>query len=151
MGSRISSLGGVAISPWAPGNEPELFVGRHERQLAKAVGVGQFGVNHLTLAPGAASSLRHWHEGEDEFVYVLSGQVTLIDETGEQSLHEGDFAGFPAGVADGHHLVNRSDTPATLLVAGARKVGEETIHYPDDNLGPAKVVRDEKGNRVATP
>jgi uncharacterized cupin superfamily protein len=73
---------------------PELFVGKHEAQLGKAVGLTQFGVNHVTLEPGAASSLRHWHEGEDEFVYILDGELVLIDDNGEHRLSEGCFAGF---------------------------------------------------------
>ena len=115
---------------------PELFAGWAERRLGKAVGMTQFGVNHLTLEPGAASSLRHWHEAEDEFAFVLSGTVTLVDDNGEHVLGEGAFAGFPAGVANGHHLVNRSNAPVTLLVVGSRRTGAETITYPADDIGP---------------
>lgn len=115
---------------------PDLFAGWTERQLGKAVGMTQFGVNHLTLEPGAASSLRHWHEAEDEFAFVLSGTVTLVDDNGEHLLGAGAFAGFPAGVANGHHLINRSDAPVTLLVVGSRRPGAETITYPDDAVGP---------------
>ena len=115
---------------------PELFAGWSERRLGTAVGMTQFGINHLTLQPGAASSLRHWHQAEDEFAFVLSGTVTLVDDNGEHLLSEGAFAGFPAGVANGHHLINRSDAPVSLLVVGARRPGEETITYPDDSIGP---------------
>ena len=115
---------------------PDLFAGWAERQLGKAVGMTQFGVNHLTLNPGAASSLRHWHQAEDEFALVLSGTVTLMDENGEHVLGEGACVGFPAGVANGHQLINRSDAPAILLVVGSRRPGEETITYPDDAIGP---------------
>src|SRR6185436_17928318 len=80
----------------------ELFAGRREAQLGKAVGITQFGVNQITLEPGSISSLRHWHEEEDEFVYVLSGQITLIDDNGEHLLDEGMFAGFPAGCPNAH-------------------------------------------------
>lgn len=128
--------------------KPELFVGTRQSQLAKAVGCTQFGVNHVTLEPGSISSLRHWREGEDEFVYVLSGQLVLIDENGEHALTEGAFAGFPAGCPNAHHLANRSDAPATFIAIGTRKPGQETIHYPDDDLGPSKVFRDAAGNRV---
>ena len=118
-------------------------------EFGKAAGLTQFGVNHLTLNPGATSSRRHWHEGEDEFVLVLAGCVTLVDENGDHDLVEGDFAGFPAGAANGHHLVNRSASPTILLVVGARKVGEERVHYPDQpDPGPFTVVRDEKGARI---
>jgi uncharacterized cupin superfamily protein len=122
---------------------------RMERQLGKAVAMRQFGVNHLTLAPGAVSSRRHWHEGEDEFVYVLSGMVVLRDENGEHELSAGAFAGFPAGAPNAHQLINRSSGPAELLVVGSRKVGEERIHYPDEaDPGPFTVLRDESGDRV---
>ncbi len=124
------------------------FDGPVERQIGKRVAMTQFGVNHLTLHPGAISSRRHWHEGEDEFVYVLSGVVTLCDETGDHQIGEGGFAGFPAGAPNAHHLVNRSGAPVELIVVGTRKVGEERIHYPDEpDPGPFSVFRDEKGNR----
>ncbi|HEY3887282.1 MAG TPA: cupin domain-containing protein [Caulobacteraceae bacterium] len=126
------------------------FAGAQEHALGRAVGVNQFGVNHLTLAPGAYSALRHWHEGEDEFVYVVEGEVSLIDDNGEHVLTQGGFAGFPAGVANAHHLANRSSSPASLIVVGARQRGLETIHYPDDpELGIGTVLRDADGERVA--
>lgn len=130
--------------------KPEWFGGKHEAQLGKAVGVTQFGVNHITLDPGAYSALRHWHEGEDEFVYVLSGALTLIDDNGEHTLAAGDFAGFPAGRANAHHLANKSQGPATYIVVGTRKPGTETVHYPDDALGPITVLRDAGGRRVTS-
>jgi uncharacterized cupin superfamily protein len=114
------------------------------------VGLTQFGVNHLILEPGSFSSLRHWHEGEDEFVYILSGEITLIDNHGEHLLAAGDFAGFPAGVANAHHLANRSSGPATAMVVGTRKRGLETVHYPDDDIGAARVRRGPDGERVRT-
>jgi uncharacterized cupin superfamily protein len=127
----------------------ELFAGKHEARLGTAVGLTQFGVNHLTLEPGAASAFRHWHEGEDEFVFVLSGELVLIDDNGEHMLIAGSFAGFPAGRANAHHLVNRSSAPASFLAAGTRKVGVETIHYPDDaELGVRTVTRDSSGRRI---
>jgi uncharacterized cupin superfamily protein len=126
------------------------FIGAQEQALGRAAGVNQFGVNHLTLVPGAYSALRHWHEGEDEFVYVISGEVSLIDDNGAHVLTQGDFAGFPAGVANAHHLANRSSSPANLLVVGARMRGLETIHYPDDaEIGIGTVLRDSNGERVA--
>lgn len=129
----------------------EWFVGVRSVALGRAVGVNQFGVNHVTLAPGAYSALRHWHEGEDEFVYVISGEVTLIDDNGEHVLAAGAFAGFPAGVPNAHHLANRSGAPASFIVVGARKRGQETIHYPDDpEIGAATVTRDENGERAAS-
>lgn len=76
----------------------ELFAGKHERALGKRVALSQFGVNHVTLEPGAISSLRHWHEAEDEFVYVLSGSVTLEDDNGAHRLEPGAFRWGPSGV-----------------------------------------------------
>lgn len=98
METRLLHLVDVAETHFPPRHiKPELFVGTHEWQLGKAVGLSQFGVNQLTLEPGAISALRHWHEGEDEFVYVLSGILTVIDDNGEHELRAGAFAGFPAG------------------------------------------------------
>ncbi|MEO7224258.1 MAG: cupin domain-containing protein [Devosia sp.] len=118
--------------------EGKHFAGRAEKRLAKSVGITQFGVNQVTLAPGARTALRHWHEAEDEFVLVLVGAPSLIDDNGEHVLRAGHMAGFPAGAANAHHLVNNSSEPATLVVVGSRKPGEETVHYPDDNFGPIR-------------
>ncbi len=136
-----------AIKP-PPGVKPEWFVGQGEIRLGGLVGLTQFGVNHVTLQPGARSALRHWHEGEDEFVYVLSGELTLIDENGEHVLTEGGFVGFPAGEPNGHHLANHSRASASFLAIGTRKPGLETIHYPDDFAKPRTVLRDASGRRV---
>lgn len=116
---------------------PERFTGRRQAHLAKAVGISQFGVNHVVLEPGMWSSLRHWHEGEDEFVYVLSGVLALVDDNGKHVLEAGGFAGFPAGASNAHHLVNESDQPATYIAVGSRHQ-HETVHYPDDDLGPVR-------------
>ena len=116
----------------------ELFLGRRKRRLGDYVGLTQFGVNFTVLEPGAYSALRHWHEGEDEFVYVLSGELTLIDENGEQILGNGMFCGFRAGSENGHHLANLGDEPAAFLEIGSRRPGEDTVHYPDDDLGPVR-------------
>src|SRR3974390_3102526 len=88
-----------------PFNEP--CMDRVRRRVGDAGGLTQFGVNLLELAPGAWSSQRHWHSDEDEFVYVISGELVLITERGEEMLRAGDCAAFPKGAADGHHLVNR--------------------------------------------
>ena len=103
------------------------------RQLGDAAGLTQFGVNFSTLEPGCASALRHWHEKEDELVYVIAGEVVLAEDDGETVLRTGDAAGFKAGVANGHHLVNRSGKPATFLEIGSR-FADERAHYPDDDL-----------------
>ena len=116
--------------------------GREKAALGNVAGL-TFGVNLTRLKPGAASALRHWHENEDEFVYVLEGEITLIEEGGETVLGPGDCAGFQAGVANGHHLVNKSQRDALYLEIGTRAAGE-LAHYPDADL---VVERDERGLR----
>lgn len=95
-------------------------------------GVTQFGAFVETLPPGSKSGHRHWHEGEDEMVYVLSGEVVLVEET-ETTLRAGDVACWPAGLAVGHRLDNRSDTPASYMVIGTRNA-TDIIHYSDHDL-----------------
>ncbi len=114
--------------------KPELFAGKHQKRLSKPLGITQFGVNQVTLEPGSISALRHWHEGEDEFVFVLSGELTLKDNNGEHKMIRGSFAAFPAGSPNAHHLVNQSGESATFLVIGSRRPGEDACHYPDDEL-----------------
>jgi uncharacterized cupin superfamily protein len=109
-------------------------VGRKRWKLGDAAGLTQFGVNLLRLPPGQWSSQRHWHVHEDEFVYVLEGEVVLITDAGEEVMHAGDCAGFKAGVADGHHIVNRSDSEAVLLEVGSRHPGGDGAAYPDIDL-----------------
>jgi uncharacterized cupin superfamily protein len=106
---------------------------RHRLRLGDAGGLTQFGVNLLTLKPGVWSSQRHWHRSEDEFVHVLSGEVVLVSDTGEEVLRAGDCAAFPAGDGNGHHLVNRSSADATLLEIGTRSGGDHAT-YPDIDL-----------------
>ena len=137
--AHISKLAEAPVTPLGTSAlRPEWFVGKVERRLAKPLGLTQFGVNHLTLAPGATTALRHWHEAEDEFVYVLAGEASLIDNDGAHLLRAGSYAAFPAGEANGHHVRNLSGAPVELLVIGSRRQGEETIHYPDDPIGPIK-------------
>lgn len=93
-------------------------------QLGNAGGLTQFGVNVTTLPPGTWSSQRHWHALEDELIYVLDGEVVLIEDEGEQQLGPGDCAAFKAGVRNGHHLVNRSQRDARILTVGARIDGD---------------------------
>jgi uncharacterized cupin superfamily protein len=111
---------------------------RQRARLGDAAGLTQFGVNRLRLPPGCWSSQRHWHSAEDEFVYVLAGEVVLVTNAGEQLLHAGDCAGFKAGVADGHQLQNRSALEAVVLEVGARRPGEDAVDYPDIDLQIAK-------------
>ena len=116
-----------------PYDEP--CAARVRRRLGDAAGLSQFGVNLLRLPPGCWSSQRHWHSAEDEFVYVLQGEVVLVTDSGEEVLKAGDCAGFKAGDEDGHHLQNRSDQDAVLLEVGSRKWPEEgSVDYPDIDL-----------------
>ena len=103
---------------------------RCRRALGDVFGLSQFGVNLLELPPGTWSSQRHWHQRQDEFVYVLEGEVVLITDEGETILSPGMTAGFRAGSGNGHHLVNRSNATARVIEIGTRTV-EEVAHYPD--------------------
>ncbi|HEX4150763.1 MAG TPA: cupin domain-containing protein [Steroidobacteraceae bacterium] len=107
---------------------------RRRQRLGDAAGLTDFGVNLLHLPPGAWSSQRHWHSAEDEFVYVLEGELALVTDSGEEILRAGDCAGFKAGVHDGHHLQNRSERDALILEIGSRKVMEDEGDYPDIDL-----------------
>ncbi len=111
----------------------EIATGRFRRKLGDAGGLDQFGVNLTRLEPGSASAQRHWHEKEDELVYVLQGEVVLVEDEGETVLKPGDAATFKAGVANGHHLVNRSDREALFLEIGTRDLND-CGHYPDIDL-----------------
>ena len=93
--------------------------GRWYRRLAPAGGLTQFGVSHVTLKPGAWSSQRHWHDEEDEFLVMLSGEAVLVEEEGRTVLRPGDCAAFPGGVKNGHHLRNESDSDCTFVVVGS--------------------------------
>ena len=104
---------------------------RKRWRLGDAAALTQFGVNLLRLPPGVWSSQRHWHSAEDEFVYVLEGEVVLVTNAGEEILRGGDCAGFPAGQADGHHLQNRSAREAVLLEVGSRRPDADACDYPD--------------------
>lgn len=106
---------------------------RHRTRLGDAAGLTQYGVNLLRLEPGAWSSQRHWHTGGDEFIYVLSGELVLVTDAGEEVLRAGDCAGFKAGDPDGHHLQNRSGADATILEIGTRVPGE-AAYYPEADL-----------------
>lgn len=135
MGKKID----IAAAPTRFGTAyPPPFdarcVGRKRWKLGDAAGLTQFGVNLMRLPPGQWSSQRHWHTAEDEFVWVVEGEVVLVTDAGEEILRAGDCAGFKAGEPDGHHLQNRSDTEAVLLEIGSRKPGEDGADYPDIDL-----------------
>ena len=106
---------------------------RVKQPLGDAGGLTDFGVNLTFLPPGAWSSQRHWHEKEDEFVYVLAGELVLVTDAGEEVLRTGDCAAFPKNTPNGHHLINRSSTPAMYLEVGTR-AGGDVCHYPDVDL-----------------
>jgi uncharacterized cupin superfamily protein len=107
--------------------------GQGSRRLARHAGLTQFGVNLTVIEPGAWSSQRHWHSHEDEFIWVLQGELTLVTDTGEELLRAGDCAGFRRGDPDGHHLINRSDRPATVLEIGNRDPQDRCV-YPDIDM-----------------
>ena len=111
----------------------EAVKGRLFQALGDAAGLTQFGVNLVRLKPGAASSQRHWHENEDEFLIVLEGELVLVEDEGETILRAGDTAGFKAGVPNGHHLLNRTERDGVFLVVGSRAPAERA-HYPDVDL-----------------
>jgi uncharacterized cupin superfamily protein len=107
--------------------------GREKTVLGDVAGLTQFGVNLTRLKPGAASALRHWHHNEDEFVYVLEGELVLIEDGGEVLLRPGDAAGFEAGVPNGHHLINKTQRDAVYLEVGTRAPSDRA-EYPDVDL-----------------
>lgn len=107
---------------------------RRRWKLGDAAGLTQFGVNLMRLPPGQWTSQRHWHSAEDEFVWIVEGEVVLVTDAGEEVLRAGDCAAFPAGKPDGHHIQNRSDREAVLLEVGSRKPGEDAVDYPDIDL-----------------
>ena len=100
---------------------------RERQRLGNAGGLADFGVNLMHLPPGNWSSQRHWHSAEDEFVYVLEGELTLIENGGEATLRAGDCAAFPKGSGNGHHLINKSAAMAVYLEVGARAPADVTI------------------------
>jgi uncharacterized cupin superfamily protein len=146
--NRLTRLGGQhvcaapaldpqSVAPDTGSGYPEPYrarvLPRELRRLGEALGLTRVGVNLATLAPGRESSMRHWHTHEDEFVYVLEGEVMLRTERGEQPLAAGMCAGFPAGSRDGHQLVNRGARTAVYLVVSNRDP-EDLAHYTDGDV-----------------
>ena len=134
MGKRINiakvpEIVGTLYPP--PFDKPCLA--RERKRLGDAAGLTQYGVNLLRLPPGSWSSQRHWHSLEDEFVYVVSGEVTLVSDSGEEILLAGDAAGFKAGEEDGHCLQNRSKADAVILEVGSR-IFEDAVTYSDIDM-----------------
>jgi uncharacterized cupin superfamily protein len=130
--------GSLYPAPFKPPHE-----GRHKQALGDAGGLTQFGVNITRISPGSASALRHWHETEDEFVYVLEGELVLVENDGETVLKPGDAAAFKAGSGNAHRLINRTQRDAVYLEVGTRSPADH-VHYPDDDLA---LVRDADGRR----
>ncbi len=107
--------------------------GRHRRRLGEAFGLKNFGVNLTRIDPGSESSMRHWHSKQDEFIYVIEGELTLVTNAGRQKLVAGMVAGFPSASGDGHQLVNETDRPAWYLEVGDRSAGDE-VTYSDVDM-----------------
>ena len=128
-----------------PGDLATMTQGREKAVLGNVAGLTQFGVNLTRLKPGAASALRHWHETEDEFVYILEGEATLIENGSETTLKAGECAGFRANDPNGHCLVNKSQRDVLYLEVGTRSPTDR-YHYPDVDLAG---VKDEKGVRFS--
>ena len=127
----------AAIAPRLGSGYPapfhEMAKDRSKKALGNAGWIADFGVNLVTLPPGAWSSQRHWHLREDEFIYVLSGELILITDAGETLVAAGECAAFPKNVADGHHFINRTDKDAVYLEVGSRSANE-AITYSDIDL-----------------
>jgi uncharacterized cupin superfamily protein len=139
----VSSLP-VRKSSTYPDQFKPACAGREKIPLGNGADLTQFGVNLTRIKPGSASALRHWHAIEDEFIYMLEGELVLVEDGGETVLKPGDCAGFKANVANGHHLVNRSSRDALYLEIGTRSKVER-VTYPDDDL---YIERDEKQARI---
>ena len=119
--------------PFPPDMVAKVAPGRDKRPLGDQFGLKNFGVNLTRLAPGGWSALRHAHGKQDEFVYVLEGEATLVTDAGETQLKAGMCAGFRAGSGDAHHLINRTKKDVVFLEVGDRTQGD-SVTYPDDDV-----------------
>jgi uncharacterized cupin superfamily protein len=130
------ALDPMTIEPHVGSGYPEPYrsrvLPREKRRLGDALGLGKIGINHTILPPGKESSMRHWHTHEEEFIYVLSGEVVLRTDAGEQLLTAGMCAGFPSGTTDGHQLVNRGTNPAVYLEVSNRDPRDECSYTEVD-------------------
>lgn len=141
--------GSIYPEPYA-----SMMKGRSSLRLGEAGGLTQYGVNLVMLEPGAMSSLRHWHHNEDEFVWIVEGACTLVQDEGETVMHPGDCATFPAGDPNGHHFINRSDRPAKFLVVGTRAPQETAVYSDVDmmvQISPGEKGRAEFTHKDGTP
>lgn len=131
------AIAATAVPPRRGSSYPHPFsvpcAGRAKHPLGDAFGLRQYGVNLVALPPGMWSSQRHWHSEEDEFVYILEGRPTLVTDAGRTPLAPGMCAGFRAGDANGHHLVNDTDSPVAYLEVGSRREGDD-VDYPDIDM-----------------
>ncbi len=137
MTSEATPIDPAALTANSRSGYPEPYryqcLPREKRALGDAAGLTRIGINQTTLWPGAASSMRHWHTHEDEFVYLLSGELVLVTDAGEQALMAGQCVGFPAGLKNGHHLINRGPVPAVYLEISNRD-DSDGAQYPDVDL-----------------
>ena len=129
----------ATLTPYSSSSYPEPYrsrvLPREKRRLADALGLTRIGVNLTTLPSGKESSMRHWHTHEDEFIYVLEGEVILRTDEGEQALRAGMCAGFAAGSANGHQLINRSSAPAVYLeISNRAPPGKDAVYYCDADV-----------------
>ena len=135
--SKPAAITASSVVPRRGNSYPPPFdapsADREKRALGDAFGLTDYGVNLVTLPPGTASSQRHWHSREDEFVYVLEGRPTLVTDAGRTPLAPGMCAGFVAGASDGHHLVNETDEPVEYLEVGSRRPGDD-VEYSDIDM-----------------
>ena len=127
----LSTVEKVQRTGYPPPHEEQVR-GRWSQRLGTLFGLSDFGANVTTLEPGAWSSQRHWHEGEDELVVILEGEAVLVEDDGEMLLRPGDIAVFPKGVANGHHLINRSEHDCRLVAIG--KSLTAVCHYSDIDM-----------------
>lgn len=119
----------------ATGYPPEFadkVQGRWYRRLAPASGLGDFGASHVVLEPGAWSSQRHWHEGEDELVVMIAGEAVLVDDSGRTPMRPGDIAAFPKNNGNGHVLINESNADCVFVAIGCPSATD--CHYPDIDM-----------------
>lgn len=135
--SKHDTIDPMAVEPSLGSSYPPEFAGvcekREKRRLGDVFGLTNFGVNLVRLAPGSASAQRHWHSAQDEFVYILEGEATLVTDAGETVMGPGTMMGFPANQPDGHQLVNKSKREVLYLEIGDRSGGDE-VDYPDIDL-----------------
>ena len=137
MSLHKPALNPLTLDPVSRTGYPEPYrsrvMPREKRLLGECLGLTKIGVNRTTLPPGKESSMRHWHTHEDEFIFVLEGEVVLRTDGGEQVLKAGSCAGFPSGAENGHQLINRSDKPAVYLEVSNRDA-EDTVYYSDTDV-----------------